>query len=307
LTQAATVPQAEQIGAAPGLSAEARIFAILAIIVVGLLALAFLLPYLAPHQPNQISLRNRLLPPFWMARGSYDYLLGTDHLGRCVLSRLLHGARLSWLIALGATIVSCLFGATVGLIAGYAGGRWDAIIMRWVETHIAFPGLLIVLLLLAVLGTNLATLILVLAFNGWMVFAGVTRNQVLITRKLPYVEAAETLGCSSFHVIVRHIAPNLVPTLITLSVLEFARLTLAESAISFLGLGVQPPDISWGFDVANGRNYLLNAWWLVTVPGMAIAFTVFAMNLVARWLRNSLNPEARERSFARSALAGKVE
>ncbi|CAH1656118.1 MULTISPECIES: ABC transporter permease [unclassified Chelatococcus] len=274
-------------------SPERRVWIILAITLAALVVLAFVLPHLAPHPPGQISLRNRLLPPVWFDKGQWAYPLGTDHLGRCVLSRLLYGAQLTWLIAFGAAIVSALFGTFVGVVAGYAGGKTEAIIMRWVEMHVAFPGLLMVLLILTVLGANVVTLIGVLAFNGWMVFAVVTRNAVLVIRKLPYVEVAQAFGAPPWRVIASHIIPNLVPSLITLGVLEYARLTLAEAAISFLGLGVQPPDISWGFDVANGRNYLLNAWWLVTFPGLAIAFTVLGLNLLARWLRRELDPKAR--------------
>ncbi len=188
-------------------------------------------------------------------------------------------------------------------MAGYHGGRTDSFIMRWIDTQVAFPGLLIALIILAVIGPSILTVILVLSLNGWMVYGRMTRGLVLSVRQTAYVEAAEMVGCSAIRVIFRHILPNLTSPLLTLAILEFARIVLAEAALSFLGMGIQPPATSWGLDVASGKNYMFRAWWLVTFPGIAISITVLAINLVASWLRLISDPQEREKQFARQMRA----
>ncbi|MBW7924362.1 MAG: ABC transporter permease [Burkholderiaceae bacterium] len=257
---------------------------------------------IAPHDPAAQNLRARLLPPVWLDKGTWTYLLGTDHLGRDVLSRLIHGSRVSLAVGAGVVLLAGGFGTVMGLLAGYFGGRTDAFIMRWVDTQVAFPGLLLALIILAVVGPSMGSLIAVLAINGWMVYARMVRGSVLSVRQLPYVEAAEMVGCRSLRVVFRHVLPNLVSPLLTLAILEFARIVLAEAALSFLGLGVQPPATSWGLDVANGKEYMFRAWWLVTFPGAAIAMSVLGINLLASWLRIASDPQEREKSFARRAV-----
>jgi len=275
-----------------------------ALLILGLLAtLALVLPLLAPHDPTATSLRLRLRPPAWIERGLPGHWLGTDHLGRDVLSRMLNGARISVVVGLSVVVLAGSFGTLIGLIAGFIGGRTDAVLMRLVDMNIAFPGLLLALLILAVVGPGLIPVILVLSVNGWMIFARTVRGLVLTQRALPYVEAAILTGCRRRTVIAEHILPNLAAPLLTLGVLEFARVVLAEAALSFLGLGVQPPLVSWGLDVAAGRNYLSNAWWLVVVPGAAIALTVLGLNLLAGRLRIALDPREREKRFAARARA----
>jgi len=267
-----------------------------------LLLLAFLAvsaEWIAPHDPAAQNIIARLKPPVWMERGSWDYILGTDHLGRDVLSRLLHGTRISILVGLATVALAGTVGVLVGLTAGYMGGRWDAFLVAVVDTVVAFPGLLLALLILAVIGPSATTVVIVLAFNGWMVYARVTRGIVLGMRSTPYIEAAETIGCKPSRVILRHILPNLTAPLLTLGTLEFARIVLAEAALSFLGLGIQPPASSWGLDVATGKEYMFRAWWLVTFPGLAIAMTVLAINLLASWFRVTSDPVEREKRFAR--------
>lgn len=267
-----------------------------------LVALAVLAPLLAPHDPAAQNLRARLLPPVWLDKGSWTYLLGTDHLGRDVLSRLIYGSQVSLAVGAGVVLLAGGFGTVMGLLAGYFGGRTDGFIMRWVDTQVAFPGLLLALIILAVVGPSMTSLIVVLSINGWMVYARMVRGSVLSVRQLPYVEAAEMVGCRPRRVIFRHILPNLVSPLLTLAILEFARIVLAEAALSFLGLGVQPPATSWGLDVANGKEYMFRAWWLVTFPGAAIAITVLGINLLASWIRIVSDPQEREKSFARRVL-----
>ena len=271
-----------------------------AAVLVCLVLAAVCAPLLAPYDPAQQSLMNRLVPPVWSESGTWAHILGTDHLGRDMLSRLIHGARISIVVGTAVVALAGAFGVAVGVAAGYFGGRIDAVLMRFVDTLIAFPGLLLALVILAVIGPSTTTVIVVLALNGWMVYARMTRGIVLSVRQLPYVDAAEVLGGRPRRVIAYHVLPNLFSPLLTLGILEFARIVLAEAALSFLGLGVQPPATSWGLDVANGKDYLLIAWWPVTLPGLAIAITVLAINLVASWARVTADPQEREKRFART-------
>jgi peptide/nickel transport system permease protein len=269
----------------------------------GLLLMAASAPLIAPYSPGAQDLRARLVPPAWEDGGSRKHVLGTDHLGRDVLSRVIHGSQVSLAVGAAVVLIAGAFGVILGLVAGYRGGRIDSFIMRWIDTQVAFPGLLIALIILAAIGPSLLTVILVLSFNGWMVYGRMTRGMVLSVRQTAYVEAAEMIGCSAARVIFRHILPNLTSPLLTLAILEFARIVLAEAALSFLGMGIQPPATSWGLDVASGKNYMLRAWWLVTFPGVAISITVLAINLVASWLRLISDPQEREKQFAHQMRA----
>lgn len=274
------------------------------VVVSSLIFVAIFAPLIAPHDPTEQFLIDRLAPPFWTARGNLSHILGTDNLGRDVLSRIIFGTRITILVGASVVIVAGAIGTVSGLVAGYRGGRTDAWIMRVVDTQVAFPGLLLAIIILAVIGPSTKTLIVVLALNGWMVYARMTRGVVLSVRETPYVEAAEMVGCKPKRVIFRHILPNLTSPLLTLAVLEFARIILAEAALSFLGLGVQPPDASWGLMVAEGQDYIYSAWWLITFPGLALALTVLGVNLMASWLRIVADPQEREKRFAASASTG---
>ncbi len=269
------------------------------LLIAALLLMAVAAPLLAPHDPAAQDLRARLKPPAWSAQGTWNHILGTDHLGRDVLSRLIYGSRVSLLVGAAVVTIAGTFGVIMGLLAGYRGGRTDSIIMRWIDTQVAFPGLLLALIILAVIGPSMITVIIVLSLNGWMVYGRMTRSAVLAVRQTAYVEAAEIVGCRAHRVIFRHILPNLTSPLLTLAILEFARIVLAEAALSFLGLGIQPPATSWGLDVATGKDYIFRAWWLVTMPGIAISITVLAVNLVASWMRLISDPQEREKQFAR--------
>jgi len=273
------------------------------VLIAALVFMALAAPLLAPHDPAAQNLRARLRPPAWEAKGSWNHVLGTDHLGRDVLSRVIYGSRVSLLVGAAVVIIAGTFGVMMGLFAGYRGGRTDNFIMRWIDTQVAFPGLLLALIILAVIGPSIITVIIVLSLNGWMVYGRMTRGAVLSVRQTEYVEAAEIVGCKGRRVIFRHILPNLTSPLLTLSILEFARIVLAEAALSFLGLGIQPPATSWGLDVATGKDYIFRAWWLVTMPGIAISVTVLAVNLVASWMRLISDPQEREKQFARQMAA----
>jgi peptide/nickel transport system permease protein len=280
---------------------KAGFFGLMFLIV--LVLLAVFAPLIAPYDPAAQQLTDRLQPPAWTAEGTSAHLLGTDNLGRDVLSRLLFGARVSILVGFAVVAIAGTFGVVAGLIAGYKGGRVDSVVMRVVDTQVAFPGLLLALIILTVVGPSPTTVIIVLSINGWMVYARVTRGAVLSVKERGYVEAAELVGAKSKRVIFRHILPGLTAPLLTLVILEFARIILAEAALSFLGLGIQPPQTSWGLDVAIGRDYIFNSWWLVTFPGIAIALTVLSANMVASWLRIRTNPLARAKRFAADAVS----
>ncbi len=278
--------------------------ALFGILVLALLvAAALFAPMIAPLDPNKQDLGARLLPPFYAEGGSLEHVLGTDQLGRDVFSRLIHGARISLTIPLVAVTLAGVVGIAVGLLAGYRGGRTDSVIMRIVDTLFSFPGLLLALTILAVVGPSFWTLAIVLSLRIWMVFARMTRGLVLSAREAEYVEAAELIGASPVRIMIRHIAPNLTAPLLTLAVLESAHVILSEAALSFLGLGIQPPQTSWGLEVAIGRQYVFSAPWLIIFPGVAIAVAVLSINLLASWLRVATDPTESAKRFAAAADA----
>jgi len=268
-----------------------------------LVLVAVFAPLIAPHDPSAQSLTDRLQPPAWSDGGSTTHLLGTDELGRDVLSRLIYGARVSLEVGIAVVAISGAVGVALGLLAGYKGGKLDTLIMRWIDVQVAFPGLLMALIILMVVSPSLGSIIVVLAINHWMVYARLTRGVTLSAREMPYVEAAELAGCQTSRVIFRHIFPNLVSPLLTLAVIEFAAVVIAEAALSFLGLGIQPPDVSWGLMIAQGRNYIFTASWVITFPGIALALTVLGANLFASWLRVAADPQQREKRFAAGAAS----
>jgi peptide/nickel transport system permease protein len=251
-------------------------------------------PALAPYSPTKQDLGNRLQPPIWWG-GTTEHLLGTDQLGRDLLSRMLFGARVTLFVSFAVVLIAGTFGIVVGLISGYVGGLTDTVIMRVIDTLLAFPGILLALVILYAVGPSVTLLVVVLSINGWMVYARMARGSVLTLRKSEYVEAAEVVGARPVRIMFRHLLPNLASPLLTLAVLEFARIILAEAALSFLGYGVQPPKSSWGLMIAQGQNYLSSAWWLVVIPGIAISLTVLASNLFASWLRIYADPRQREK------------
>lgn len=269
------------------------------------LALAALLaPWLAPEDPNSGDLTNALASPVWHG-GTWDHPLGTDWQGYDVLSRLLYGARTSLFIGLAVVAIAGTFGVLIGLISGYRGGRTDRWLMGWVDVQVSFPGLLLAMLLIALVGGSVLSVTVILCINGWMVYARMTRGVVLSVRERPFVEAAEVVGCKPRRVVLTHILPNLASPLTTLAVLEFARIILAEAALSFLGLGVQHPTVTWGLDIARaGDHELFGNQWLIIYPGVLLSLTVLSVNLLSSWLRVALDPQEREKRFAATATAG---
>ena len=253
-------------------------------------------PLIRPHDPAAQNLADRLKPPVLFG-GHVTHFLGTDQLGRDLLSRLLEGARASMAIGLAVVAIAGTFGIVMGLLAGYYGGIVDTVIMRVADMQLAVPGILLALVILYAIGPSAKLVVIVLAINGWMVYARVVRSTVLSLRKSEYVEAAEIGGSRPARIMVRHILPNIASPVLTLLVLEFARIILAEAALSFLGYGVQPPGSSWGLIIGQGQDYLETAWWLVAIPGILISLTVLSANLLASWLRIYADPKLREKQL----------
>ncbi len=260
------------------------------VILVGVAASALFAAAIAPFDPIVQEITLRLKPPGWSPPGGRIYLLGTDHLGRDILSRLIFGARISLIIGLSAVTVAGTLGTLIGLVAGYRGGRVDDFCMRLTDTMLAMPFILLALAVIAVLGPSLRNIILVLGITSWVSYARVVRAEVLTLRTREFVAAAKALGGKGSRVVFRHLLPNVLTPVIVIATLEVARMIILESALSFLGLGVQPPTPTWGGMLADGRAYLSTAWWLATFPGLSIMLTVLGINLLGDWLRDVLDP-----------------
>lgn len=262
-------------------------------------------PLLAPYGPVEGNPSTSNIPPVWDG-GTWSHVFGTDAQGYDVMSRLMYGARTTLMISLAVVLIAGTFGVVLGMIAGYRGGRTDRWLMRWVDVQVAFPGLLIALIMIAVLGPSIGSLIFVLSFNGWMVYARMTRGIVLSAKERPYVEAAEMVGCKPRRVMFIHILPNLTSGLVTLAVLEFARIILAEATLSFLGLGLQFPEVSLGVMANGGRDAFFSLPRLAIIPGVAITLIVLAVNFLSSWLRVVTDPQEREKRHAAGSKATTV-
>jgi peptide/nickel transport system permease protein len=261
-----------------------------AIVLATVVAAAVLAPLLSPADPIRNDLLERLTPPMWSAGGSAAHPLGTDTLGRDVLSRLLYGARVSLLIALATVLVSGVVGVALGVLGGFYGGWLDDVCMRAGDIQLAFPVLLLGVALLSVLGPGLANLVLVLALSGWITYARIVRGETLSLKHREFVEAARALGALDRRLIWRHVLPNVWAPIAVIATFSVARTIIAEASLSFLGLGVPAPAPSWGAMLDEGRNYITTGWWLALFPGMAILLVVLVINLVGDWLRDALDP-----------------
>jgi ABC-type dipeptide/oligopeptide/nickel transport system permease subunit len=247
-------------------------------------------PWIAPHDPAKQSLIRRFTPPVWSPGGNATYPLGTDQVGRDILSRLLYGARISLLVGVLAVVVSVIVGVTLGLLSGFAGGRVDTAIMTIVDVTWSFPQLLLALAFVAALGPSLVTIIMVLGFTGWERYARVVRAEVLALREKEFIEAARALGVSWGRTLVRHVLPNTFSSIIVLSTVQVAQAILQEAALSFLGVGTGGTHPTWGQMISLGRDFVSVAWWLATLPGLAILLTVLGINMVGDRLRDALDP-----------------
>ena len=261
--------------------------------VAALFVMAAAAPLIAPHDPVRQSLRLRLKPPTMEAADGRAHPLGTDHLGRDVLSRVIYGSRVSLLIGFSAVGVGILIGATLGIMAGYRGGWLDTVIMTVADAQLAFPFILLAIGIIAVLGPSFPTLIVVVGLSGWMTYARVLRAQVLVLRSREFVDAIRGLGGSTLRVILRHILPNVLSSLVVIATLELARAIVLEATLSFLGLGIQPPTPSWGGMIHEGREYLDSAWWISTFPGLVLMLSSVVVSRLGDWLRDVLDPTLR--------------
>jgi len=262
-------------------------------IVVSVLVIALLAPLLAPHDPYQQDLLKRLVPPVWDSRGSWEHVLGTDHLGRDYLSRLIYGARISLLIGIGAALISGIIGTIMGVMAGYFGGRVDMIVTFMITVRLSMPVVLVALAVVAIVGGSLQVVIAVLGLLLWDRFAVVMRSSTLQIRSMDYVAAARAVGCSTSRVLMTEVMPNVVNNLIVITTIEIAHAIILEAALSFLGLGVQPPMPSWGLMVSEGKDMMLFEPWLITIPGVALFLLVLAINLMGDGVRDITAPENR--------------
>lgn len=268
-------------------------FLIGAAILAALVLLALLAPLIAPHDPVATGLGDRLLPPVWENGGRWTYLLGTDHLGRDYLSRLLYGARISLAIGFGAATIGCLIGVTLGVCAGYFGGRVDQVVSFVLTCQLALPGLLLTMALVFLIGPSVWVVIGVIGALHWTYYLVVTRSATLQIRQLDYVAASQAMGSSRWQVITHDILPNLLNQIIVIYTLELGIAILSEAALSFLGVGIQPPTPSWGLMIAEGKTAMFYRPWLVILPGMAIFLLVIATNLMGDGLRDVTAVEGR--------------
>lgn len=251
-------------------------------------------PWIAPHDPTDADLGRSLTPPAWAEGGSWSYPLGTDQQGRDILSRVISGARVSLIVGFMAVAVAGGLGALVALLGGYYGGWLDAILGRVVDTMLSMPFLMVAIVMAQVLSPGIRTIVLILGFTYWATYARVLRGEVLKIKSQDYVALARVGGSSTPRILWRYILPNLVNTLIVLATLQLGSTILAEATLSFLGLGVPPPNAAWGLMLAEGRQYITYAWWLAVFPGIAIMLTVLSANMLGDWLRVRLDPKLRQ-------------
>jgi peptide/nickel transport system permease protein len=258
-----------------------------------LVIVAVLAPWIAPQDPLRQTLRGRLAPPTLEGADGRPHLLGTDQLGRDVLSRMIHGSRVSLVVGFSAVAIGGLLGSALGLLSGFAGRRVDAVIMTVADAQLAFPFILLAIGIIAVLGPSFPTLVVVIGLSGWVSYARILRAQVLSLRSREFVEAVHALGGSTLRIIGQHVLPNVLSTIVVIATLELARSIVLEATLSFLGLGIQPPTPSWGGMIQDGREYLDSAWWISTFPGIVLMLTSIVVSRTGDWLRDVLDPTLR--------------
>lgn len=252
-------------------------------------------PWIWPHDPLGISFGIRLLPPPWLEGGNWAYILGTDQFGRDLFSRLIEGARIALIVSTVSVSVAAVIGTAVGMMAGYYGGVIDMILMRIVDVKMSIPPVLLTILIGAALGGGLATILISIILVFWADYARVIRGETLALKRAGYVQLAKVANVSDRRIFLRHLLPNLAPTCIVLMTLQFGASLVIEAAITFIGLGIQPPASAWGLLVADGRTYLSTAWWIPTFAGLAIALTALGANLLGDWLRDYFDPKLKKR------------
>lgn len=270
---------------------SSRLSTVSAAVVLAFVVLAVASPLFAPHDPNETDLFLRLQPPAWMEGGDWAYMLGCDALGRDILSRIIYGARISIFIGVVVILMATVIGILAGLAAGYMRGWTDVVISRLVDILLGFPYLIFAIAMIAMMGPGLQNILLALVYKEWVVPCRVVRGETLAAREVEYVEAARALGASRRHIMLREILPNILSPVIVVSTIRMAHVIILEASLSFLGLGVQPPTASWGSMVADGRSFMLEAWWVSTFPGLAILLLVLAINVASQGLRDAFDPK----------------
>jgi peptide/nickel transport system permease protein len=258
------------------------------------IVLALFADLIAPHNPYETSLRTRFRPPVWEEGGSWDHPLGTDHLGRDVMTRVIYGARISLAVGVLTVLLAGFIGAAIGLLSGFYGGRIDAVLMRAADSTLAFPIILFALILAVTMGPSFFNVITAIAIVLWARYARVIRGEVLSLKERDFVAQARITGCSPLRIIVFHLFPNTLNTLIVLLTLQIGYVILVEASLSFLGAGIPPPTPAWGSMVSEGRDYITRAWWVSFFPGMAIMAIVLSLNLLGDWMRDTLDPKLRQ-------------
>ncbi len=264
------------------------------IIVSMVILLAIVGPAISPHDPVDSNLRARFQPPGYSDENG-SYILGTDQLGRDILSRIIAGSRVSVLVGVTSVLIAGTIGVIYGLISGFFGGFIDTIMMRVADGILSIPFIILVVAISGVVGAGLTTLILILGLTGWVTYSRVIRAEVLKTREMEYITAAYAIGQNQFRVMMFHILPNVISSAIVLAAVQVGVTILAESSLSFLGLGVKSPIVTWGLMLADGRQYINSAWWMTTFPGIAITITVLGVVFLGDWLRDLLDPNVRGR------------
>jgi peptide/nickel transport system permease protein len=265
-----------------------------AFVIICLIITALFTPYLAPADPYKQNILNRLKPPAWVEGGNPKHLLGTDQLGRDILSRIMYGTRISLLVGISAVLLEVVIGVILGLVAGYYGGKVDSVISFFVNTMMAFPFILLSMSLVAVLGPSLENIIIALGLTGWPVFTRIARIETIKLKDREFILASRTQAFKVNRILRRHILPNLLPSILVLATVEVARAIIRESLLSFLGLGIQPPTPSWGTMLASGRDFMLMQWWLAAFPGLAIFLAALGINLMGDALRDLTDPHLRK-------------
>jgi len=256
------------------------------------LGVGLLGPAVIPGDPNRQELADALRPPAWLEGGVREQPLGTDHLGRDILVRIVYGARTSMLVGVSAVALAAVAGALAGLFAAEWGGAVDEVLMRVADIQLSIPFILLAITVLALLGGSMRSMVLVLVLAGWVIYARVLRSELLYLREVEFVQGARALGASRLRVIFRHLLPNTAGMIVVVATLELANVIILEAALSFLGVGIGPPEVSWGTMLADGRDYLTTEWWIATLPGVAIAVTILGVNLIGDWVRDVLDPRA---------------